>query len=294
MSGLLQPASELITELARPLARALDLPHLPEHAPVLLTAFAGFFWLHLVGAPALSRRLAPQSYTALKSRRQVNNWNIQVVSLLHVFVVLPLAVRCLDSPALAADKATGWDPRVGTVYAVACGYFLWDVADAIMHFSGDMDFLLHGVSCLMIYMLTFRPYLAYYGCRFLVWETSTIFLNIHRFLDKTGQTGTTLQWINGLLLLGSFFGARIAYGWYMTAQFWQTLYAAYTSGAMPWYYIAFYLAGNVTLNSLNAIWLYKMVNALRKRFDADIKPGADAHTNGKAKHGQAAKNGKAE
>ncbi|EMD38074.1 hypothetical protein CERSUDRAFT_134621 [Gelatoporia subvermispora B] len=290
MSLIVQTVSDLVTELARPLARALDLPHLPEHAPLLLASFGGFLWLHLIGAPALSRALAPVSYGTLKSRRQVNNWNIQVVSLLHVFIVLPLAVRCLDSPALAADKAFGWDPRVGQVYAVACGYFLWDVFDAVINFSGDADFLIHGKSRCSRCVSNLRPYLAYYGCRFLVWETSTIFLNIHRFLDKTGQTGTTFQWINGVLLLGTFFGARIAYGYYMTAQFWQTLYSVYTSGTMPWYYVAFYLLGNVALNSLNAIWLYKMVYALRRRFDADVKPAVETHVNGNGKF----KNGKVE
>ena len=47
--------------------------------------------------------------------------NIQVVSLLHVFVVLPLAVSCFGSETLKADKLFGWDDRVGTTVAVACG-----------------------------------------------------------------------------------------------------------------------------------------------------------------------------
>ena len=41
---------------------------------------------------------------------------------------------------------------------------------------------------------------------------STIFLNIHWFLDKTGRTGTTLQLINGFLLLATFFVVRIVMG----------------------------------------------------------------------------------
>ena len=49
------------------------------------------------------------------------NRNIQVVSLFHVFIVLPLAISCFGSETLKADKLFGWDERVGTTVAVACG-----------------------------------------------------------------------------------------------------------------------------------------------------------------------------
>lgn len=78
-----------------------------------------------------------------------------------------------------------------------------------------------------------RPFLAYYCNHCLLWEVyvqptraspsasmlttqnthrSTIFLNIHWFLDKTGRTGSPLQLVNGIFLLGAFLGVRIIYG----------------------------------------------------------------------------------
>lgn len=64
---------------------------------------------------------------------------------------------------------------------------------------------------------------------------STVFLNFHwlgplspyvkskphpslRFMDKTGQTGSMLQLVNGIVLLSTFFGVRLAYGGKMASS----------------------------------------------------------------------------
>jgi hypothetical protein len=46
--------------------------------------------------------------------------------------------------------------------------------------------VVHGIACFLVYFLGFKPYLNYYGPIFLMFEISTIFLNIHWFCDKTG------------------------------------------------------------------------------------------------------------
>jgi len=66
------------------------------------------------------------------------------VSLVHVSIVVPLAIRCLDSPVLSADRAFGWDERAGTLFAIAAGYFLWDAIDMMMHFEA-FGFVAHGL-----------------------------------------------------------------------------------------------------------------------------------------------------
>ena len=45
----------------------------------------------------------------------------RVSSLVHALLILPLAARCLHLPTLSADRAFGWDPRVGTLFAVTSG-----------------------------------------------------------------------------------------------------------------------------------------------------------------------------
>ncbi|KAI0780423.1 DUF887-domain-containing protein [Trametes elegans] len=263
------PTDRPLRAIGEPLARLLNLPHLADHFPLLVYAFLLFTAVHLVISPFLSARLLPKSYGKLRSRRAVNQWNIQVVSLFHVFIVLPLAFACFSSDTLKSDKLWGWDDRVGRTVAVACGYFLWDTLDAIINFD-DIGFLVHGASCLTLYMMAFRPFLGYYAPRFLTWELSTIFLNIHRFLDKTGYTGSSAQWINGVILLSTFFSVRIVYGWYLTLDFMHSLYAA--RAELSTFYLLVFAFGNLTLNALNATWFYKMIFAIRKRFDDEAKP----------------------
>ena len=73
-----------------------------------------------------------------------------------------------------------------------------------------------------------------------------------RFLDKTGYTGSRAQWLNGVVLLATFFSVRIVYGWYLTVDFMRTLYGA--RDELPVIYLLCFALGNLTLNSLNMIW----------------------------------------
>ena len=74
-----------------------------------------------------------------------SNRNVHVVSLVHALIIIPLSLRCLNSPVLDADRAFGWDPRVGTLASIACGYFAWDTFESLLHFS-DIGFVVHGKS----------------------------------------------------------------------------------------------------------------------------------------------------
>jgi len=179
-------------------------------------------------------------------------------------LILPLAGRSLHLPALAADRAFGWDPRVGTLFAVTGGYFMWDSIVCLVHYEG-VGFLVHGWACLTVYLNGFRPIFAYYGPRFLLWELSTPFLNIHWMLDKTGQTGSPLQFVNGLILLATFAGARLVYGSVLSYQFYQTIFEA-RDGLSSAIFVG-YLLGNLVMNGLNVYWFMRMIVAIRKRFD---------------------------
>jgi hypothetical protein len=64
-----------------------------------------------------------------------------------------------------------------------------------------------------------RPFLMYYGPRVLMFELSTPFLNLNYWFDKYGMTGSKAQLVNGVLLLASFAGARIVWGWGLTWDF---------------------------------------------------------------------------
>ncbi|KAJ6630550.1 TLC domain-containing protein [Mycena sp. CBHHK59/15] len=255
------------------------LPKLHAHLPTFLASFAFFNVVHLVVVPLLGRLVSPSQWKSMGARAR-NNWAIHICSQIHALVIIPLAMRCLALPELDKDRAFGWHERSGTVQAVACGYFLWDSIDAILNFV-DVGFVLHGLACLAIYTFSFKPFLAYYASRCLLWETSTFFLNIHWMLDKTNRTGSTFQLVNGFFLVGTFFCVRLMYGGFVSYQFFQTLYNGRYE--IPLSAIVTTGAGNILLQGLNWFWLAKMLGALRKRFGAPKKDRMGQ--NGKVQNG---------
>ncbi|KAK7693807.1 hypothetical protein QCA50_003379 [Cerrena zonata] len=284
MTTLRAQSDAFFRELSVPIAQKTGLTYLPEYAPTIAYATAGYTILHLIIAPAFSKAVFPETYRSLRGRKGRNNWNIRIVSFVNAIVLSWLAYLCLGRSELSNDKAFGWHPSIGTANAVAVGHFIWDSLDSIINFS-DVGFVIHGLSCMLLYSLTFRPYLGFYSPRFLLWELSTPFLNIHWCLDKLGKTGSTLQYINGIILLSTFFSVRICYGWYMSYGFMHTLWEVKDQVPKVFTYTLF--AGNIILNSLNLFWFSKMISTIRKRFQADVleksdKPTANGKIDGKA------------
>jgi len=71
-----------------------------------------------------------------------------------------------------------------------------------------------------------RPFCNFYGPTFILYELSSPFLNIHWFCDKLDLTGSPLQWYNGMVLLGTFFGCRLVWGTYQSVQVFRDLWEA--------------------------------------------------------------------
>ncbi|TRM62524.1 TLC domain-containing protein [Schizophyllum amplum] len=257
--------------LARYLASkdSLRLTRLPRFLPLIAASFFFFTLIHVLVAPLGSRLLAPRTYDGLRGRRGRNAWNVHIVSMVHALMIVPLALLCLDSPALAADRVFGWDYDAAVAHSVAVGYFLWDTTDSIVNFV-DLGFVAHGLACLLVYGLSYRPFVLYFGVRCLLWEISTVFLNINWFLDKLGKTGSIAQMVNGGFLLASFFGVRIIYGGMVSFQFLAELYAIRHEASTL--VCVIYGGGNIVLQGLNWFWFYKMIQALQKRFRTGNMP----------------------
>ena len=144
-----------------------------------------------------------------------------------------------------------------------------------------------------------RPFANYYGLNFILYELSTPMLNVHWFLDKLGMTGSTLQWVNGILLMAVFFGCRCVWGSYQSVRVYGDVWMASkkssiaedpqslsnlkvftpdasgtvvspSGGTLPMGITILYLASNTVLVALNFYWFGKMIQSLQKRF----KPAA--------------------
>lgn len=292
--------NDMIAATSEAVAELLHLPHLAKHFPTMMASFLLWTSIQFVVSPLLSpiisstyangnrklrsdrnaparQQLVPQpngikTYpgendddNGKRRDKSLKGWSTHVVAFSHSVLIVPLAFMCLDLPALSGkrDKTFGWDDTAGRLHAISCGYFLWDTLDALIYFE-NLGFVLHGATCLFVFMFSYRPFLSYYGPRFLLWEISTPFLNLNWFFDRTRVKGTTLQLINGLTLLATFFFARLVYGVYMSYDFFQTLY--FNRVEIGWPLLVTYCAGNFLLNGLNWFWFSKMINAVRRRF----------------------------
>ncbi|KAG6830757.1 hypothetical protein H0H92_014838 [Tricholoma furcatifolium] len=223
------------------IVNTLGLTKLPPYLPTFWYSFFGFSFVHQVLVPWASKKWFPVAYGS-KGHKARNAWSIHVVSQIHTLIIVPFSLWAIyhESPERGADRAFGWDSMVGHVHAIACGYFLWDSLDAVVNFT-DIG--------------------------------STFFLNIHWFLDKTNRTGSKAQLVNGIFLLGSFFGVRLVYGGKMSYEFLRTLMQV--RHEMPWKYIIVYATGNALLTSLNWFWFSKMISALKRRFEEDDPKDAE-------------------
>ncbi|KAG7092660.1 hypothetical protein E1B28_008997 [Marasmius oreades] len=245
MATFALPGVPALSRALTPIALFANLEKLPPHLPTLINWFIIFTFVQLVVSPILSS-LVSTTYSTITRKQK---WHMHVVSQLHAFTVVLLAMRYLSVEDLQKDKLYGWDDRVGTLQAIAVAFFLWDTLNELI-LADELGFVLHGLACLLIYTFAFSPYLCYFATRSLLWETSTIFLNIHWFLDKTKQTGSAFQLVNGILLIITFFCARIVYGLWTSYEFWRVIMGA----ELPFAFYLVFCTGNILLTGLNLVW----------------------------------------
>ncbi|KAI9217886.1 TLC domain-containing protein [Blastocladiella britannica] len=255
--------------------RALGLSTLPAHWHVLvLSALICQAVLQL--SRTLSPRLAPSTYPRLTPIKRLD-WDVHVVSSVHAVAIVALVWPLLSDPVLAADRVFGYTYDAGTAYAVACGYFLWDTLFSLVYVREfGVGFLVHGVACLSVYLFSFRPFLLYYGCIFLLYELSTPLLNAHWFMDKTGLAGSKIQLANGMLFLVTFFCVRIAYGFYASYNFYVSMIEVFHE--IPTALFVLYTISNVVLNLLNLYWFQAMIVGLQRRMKGPTSSLPKAHS----------------
>ncbi|KAL7748851.1 hypothetical protein RI367_005764 [Sorochytrium milnesiophthora] len=240
-----------------------------------------YHWQTLLGAALtcqgilrLSRRLspkiAPATYNGLSKTKKLD-WDVHVVSMVHSLVIVYYAWPLMDDPVLSRDRVFGYTHEAGTTYAICCGYFLWDTIFSLLHIREfGAGFFAHGISCFIVFLWSFRPFLLYYGSVFLLFELSTPFLNVHWFSDKLGLTGSTFQLLNGIVFLATFFVVRLCWGIYSSLQFYQSVLAVRDQVPMPLFVV--YGIANTVLNGLNIYWFYAMIRSLQRRFRPSKKP----------------------
>lgn len=284
------PPIPALSKAVQPWADKYALPTLPLHVHEVL-GFALFYtFIQLVVSPAISNRLFP-AYYPRDSRGKRVNWDAHVVSLVQSVLINGMALWTMfvDEERAQMDwqqRIWGYTGAAGLIQAMATGYFLWDFVMTAMNLDVfGLGLLAHAVSALSVYSFGFRPFLNYYGCTFILYELSTPFLNIHWFFDKLNMTGSKAQLYNGLTLLFTFFSCRLVWGTIQSAfvyrDMWRAVFTAPTAEALsnseimsfadgatiPLWLAVIYTASNLVLNTLNWHWFFKMIAAVKKRFE---------------------------
>ncbi|KAF9193970.1 hypothetical protein BGZ50_006814 [Haplosporangium sp. Z 11] len=186
--------------------------------------------------------LFPATYPKLHGAKKLN-WDVHVVSSAHSIIIVILSTPLLWNETLMQNKIFGYDFYAGQVYAIACGYFLWDTIHSIRHMKEfGLGFVFHGFCSFSVFIFSF---------------------------DKLGMTGSIYQLINGIVLLSVFFCARIVFGLYMSYQTYLNVLPVLEQ--VPWHLVIIYSVANVVLNALNLFWFYKMIESLMKRFPSANK-----------------------
>ncbi|KAJ2314384.1 hypothetical protein IWW54_000949 [Coemansia sp. RSA 2705] len=130
-------------------------------------------------------------------------------------------------------------------------------------------FMAHAVMSFSVYLLSFTPLLQYYGACFMMFEVSTLFLNIHLTIEALDLKDYILYYINGMALVSSFFFARVVYGTILSINVWKEL----ASSAVPISPIATSIVRltNIVLMGLSYYWFSVIImTAKRNALDADL------------------------
>lgn len=298
-----------LVRAVKPLAAKLGLTTLPSHIHEIAFSFLLYEGLFTILSPLLSSILVSRIYTSF-TRRGKLNWDAHTTSQVQAFLINTLALWIIladplrqnqSAPDAWRERLWGYSAAGGLAQAFAAGYFLWDVVTSSMHMDVmGASSLAHAVAALGVTVLGFRPFANYYGINFVLYELSTPFLNVHWFLDKLGMTGGTAQWVNGILLLLTFGGSRLVWGTYQSWLMYNDVWLAWhdrtpyelkckayravmesTLGLqvpkecriLPTWLALVYVVGNTMLSVLNFWWYWKMIAALRKRFEPPSKDG---------------------
>lgn len=228
----------------------------------IITASFIFFQLIYSTSYAVLTRIYPSAQHW--KPHTIFNWKVHCVSFAHAIIAVFFSLSNFNDAALAENPLFGYSSSCAVAMSVSFGYFIWDSAICIKSIkSNGIGFVLHGLFCAAIYGLSLTPFLMYFGIRFLIFELSTIFLNLHWFMDKLNVKSPVLNAANSIALLFSFFGARIVFGLYESSVYYRAVFANFDK--FPFWAFILFSSSNVTLTGLNFLWFYKLSRAAYRK-----------------------------
>ncbi len=246
------------------LAQALRLDHAGVTVSDKLVAIAiaaALHWTVFWGAKPLLFFLVPVLRS--KSRKDQLSAMVRVPSLLNCALVVPVAFHLLRTDrALDADRFFGSSTGGNVLMALAAGFFVFDLTHSMFDFQG-LPFLVHAVLCSAVYCLALTlPYVQYFGCVYLLFELSTVWLNAMWFVKFVyGLPEKSLVYrVCAAAFALTFFASRIVFGKYSNYVFYRELLLRYHEQHAP--VTALFVFANVALTVLNHYWFYRVISVI--------------------------------
>ena len=194
-------------------------------------------------------------------------WVTSLTGLVHHFIICSLCFKKIfnSTPEIEGDKMYGADDGINKIFAIATAYFLWDLSVCLRYGIKDAGFIVHAFICMLCYLFGQGPYLHWYGIRFLLFEISSIFLQIRSVLSCLEIKGLSIKYAE-LGFAFSFFVVRMLYGIPLSIAFWKDSIALLRSGkAHSLFVVWFYFVANIIVNILNTFWFSLILKKLRKQ-----------------------------
>lgn len=89
------------------------------------------------------------------------------------------------------------------------------------------------------------------------------------------MTGSTPQFINGIILISTFGASRLVWGTYQSVKMYQDIWLALNTPGenlpVPSWLALAYLASTTLLSFLNLYWFARMIQTVRKRFEKPVE-----------------------
>ena len=242
--------------------------HVFSHADVTLGSAAAFFVISKLAFP-VGRYLLPgvMEANAVRDVRFQVKWSDHWVALLHAIIASILAVRnvlgCTEaSGCMPKDHLFGYSPTLGRQVSLTLGYFVWDLLIILsdLRYYG-LAFLVHGIIGFSSFFVGLSPVLMPYAPGFLLYEVSTVFLNLHWILEHVSASAAVCLF-NDVLLAASFFAVRLLYGNWLTMCMIGDLF--WNRAALPRFVLVCLPLALFAMNALNNFWFVKIVISVRK------------------------------
>lgn len=194
-------------------------------------------------------------------------WGHMAVSFVHALISCCWCLYLWYDNSLADSlhsRTLGYSYEYGLMFSFSMGYFIWDVSCCIRYMREyGKGFLIHAIMGLCGMLSCYCPFMMYPTSRFLLFEVSTLFVDMHWFLEKLGYGGGKLILLNDVLGLLAYLFVRLFFGSYLTCKFILDLWAM--RHAIPIIYFFASILAHGTTHTLNFYWFYKLIRSVLRR-----------------------------